>query len=70
MSRLCALQLHLGDNGGDLLFGDSMLARALGNVLHLRVFHPDVILAQALPLDVAILSPDPKFDLSGVRRMW
>ena len=29
-----------------------------------------MIAAQALALDVAVLSPDPQFDQFGVRRMW
>jgi PIN domain nuclease of toxin-antitoxin system len=29
-----------------------------------------MIAAQALALDVAVLSPDPQFDQFGVRRIW
>jgi PIN domain nuclease of toxin-antitoxin system len=40
----------------------------------LRAEHKDpfdrMIAAQALALDVAVLSPDPQFDEFGVRRVW
>jgi len=57
--------------------GYTLLAIDTGSALRagrLTAEHKDpfdrMIAAQALALDVAVLSPDPQFDQFGVRRIW
>jgi PIN domain nuclease of toxin-antitoxin system len=59
------------DAGYTLLAIDSASALRAGR---LKAEHKDpfdrMIAAQALALDVPVLSPDPQFDRFGVRRIW
>jgi PIN domain nuclease of toxin-antitoxin system len=57
--------------------GYTLLAIDTGSALRagrLTAEHKDpfdrMIAAQALALDIAVLSPDPQFDQFGVRRIW